>query len=566
VNQGEIIPMSWLFRLYETNPTAQAVAILSLVCVAGMALGSLRFRGIKLGTSGVLFAAILAGHFSEPVDHETLEFVKELGLILFVFCIGLQLGPGFFSSLRESGLRMNALAAANVIGGAVVAAGLGWLMGIDGTAVLGIFSGATTNTPSLGAAQQALASNPDIDAQQAALPALAYAVSYPIGIMGIIGTLLALKAVFRVDVAREVELRQREARSRFNPVVRRAMIVANPNLDGVDVHRIPALGESRVVVSRIRRAGESQTRAATGETTLHVGDRILVVGTSAGLDQIQKVVGHSCDDNLTAEAGQVTSRRVVVTRTDAVGKSIGEFVPALPSEVVVTRVTRGEVELPATSDLSLKFGDTLLVVGTEEAIDTAAAQLGNSLQALNETQFIPFFAGISLGVALGTFPIPIPGLPQPLKLGLAAGPLIVAIVVGRVGRIGRLVWHMPRNANLAFREFGIALFFASVGLMAGPAFFSVVFGETGLLWLAAGLGVAVIPLAIVGIVGRAALSMSFVDLSGLLAGSMTDPPALAFANDLCRNEAPAVAYATVYPLTMLLRIVSVQILAILLCG
>jgi len=566
VNQGDNTPMSWLFRLHETNPTAQAVAILSLVCVAGMALGSLRFRGIKLGTSGVLFVAILVGHFSKPVDHHTLEFVKELGLILFVFCIGLQLGPGFFSSLRESGLRMNALAAANVIGGAVVAAGLGWLMGIDGTAVLGIFSGATTNTPSLGAAQQALASNPDIDAQQAALPALAYAVTYPIGILGIIGTLLALKAVFRVDVSREVALRQSEARSRVNPLARRTMVVTNPNLDGVDVSRIPALGESRVVVSRIRGAGESQARAATGATTLRLGDAILVVGTSDGLDQFQKVIGESSDDNLTAEAGQVTSRRVVVTRTDALGKSMDEFVAALSSEVVITRVTRGEVELPATNDVCLKFGDTLLVVGTEEAIDTAAAQLGNSLHALNETQFIPFFAGISLGVALGTFPIPIPGLPQPLKLGLAAGPLIVAILVGRVGRIGRLVWHMPRNANMAFREFGIAIFFASVGLLAGPAFFSVVFGETGLLWLAAGFAVAVIPLSIVGVVARAAFSMSFVDLTGLLAGSMTDPPALAFAGNLCRSEAPAVAYATVYPLTMLLRIVSVQLLAIFLCG
>lgn len=385
--------MQWLIDLHRTNPTAQAIAILSLVCVAGMSLGGVTFRGVKLGTSGVLFAAILVGSFVEPIDHHTLEFVKELGLILFVFCIGMQLGPGFFSSLRQAGLKLNLLALAIILLGAVMAAGLGSLLRIDGAAVLGIFSGASTNTPSLGAAQQTLATLPGVSAERAVLPALAYAVSYPVGVLGIIGTLLVLKSWFRVDVERE-----------------------------------------------------------------------------------------------------------------------------------------------------------------------------SSVQALGETHFVPLFVGICVGIVLGTLPIPIQGLTQPLRLGLAGGPLIVAILVGRLGRIGRLVWYMPRNASLAFREFGIALFFASVGLLAGPSFFGTVCSTTGLLWLAIGAFVTIAPLVMVGFFARKALTTNYVTLAGLLAGAMTDPPALAFANGICRSEAPALAYATVYLLTMLLRIMTAQILAVVLRG
>jgi putative transport protein len=255
-----------------------------------------------------------------------------------------------------------------------------------------------------------------------------------------------------------------------------------------------------------------------------------------------------------------------VTKADVLGETIKELQLDSLYGVVVTRVARGDLEIAAVPTLRLQFGDVLLVVGPEEAIDRIAVRLGNSLQALNETHFVPLFAGISLGIALGTLPIPFPGLPQPLRLGLAAGPLIVAILVGRLGQIGRLVWHMPRNANLAFREFGIALFFASVGLMAGPTFFSTAFSTAGLLWLVTGVCVTVGPLLAAGIVARKMFSMNYVDLAGLLAGSMTDPPALAFASGVCQTEAPAVAYATVYPLTMLLRIIAAQALAVMLCG
>jgi putative transport protein len=558
--------MDWLFDLYQSNPTAQAIAIISLVCVAGMSLGSIAVRGIKLGTSGVLFAAILCGHFSKPIDHHTLEFVKEFGLILFVFCMGLQLGPGFFASLRRAGARFNALATMSVVLGTLSAVVVGWLLKIDRAAVLGILSGATTNTPSLGAAQQTLSSFPSVSAEQAALPAMAYAVTYPMGIVGIIATLLMLKTLFRADIASELQAHAAAGPANNAPLQQRTVVVENANLEAVAIQDVPALAESGVVVSRVRHADAAEVIATTRHMSLRVGDRLLVVGSPDGLDRFQRVVGRYSEENLLSAPGTVSTRRIVVTNKAIVAQTVGQLDLETLYGAVATRVARGEIEMTALPSLRMQFGDVLQVVGPEEAVERAAAHLGNSLQALNETQFVPMFAGIAAGIALGTLPIPCPGLPQPLRLGLAAGPLIVAIVVGRIGRIGRLVWHMPRNSNLAFREFGIALFFASVGLMAGPTFFAAAFSSAGLLWLAAGTCVTVLPLLAVGILGRTVFGLNYVDLMGLLAGSTTDPPALAFASNLCQSEAPAVAYATVYPLTMLLRIISAQVLAVLFFG
>lgn len=558
--------MDWLLDLPRTNPTAHAIAILSLVCVAGMSLGSLKIHGIKLGTAGVLFAAILVGHFGKPIDHHTLEFVKEFGLILFVFCIGLQIGPGFFASLRRSGMRLNSLALVIVLLGGLIAVTLGWLLDFDRAAVPGIFSGATTNTPSLGAAQQTLTSFPDMSPERAALPALAYAVTYPLGILGIIVTMLALKTLFRIDVTQEVDAFVITQRVGIEPLERRSLIVENRNLQGTAIGDVPGSVESGVVVSRIRHAGEVEVSTARRETQLHVGDRILVVGTSRGLDHFERVVGRSCEENLLETTGSVAYRRVVVTNTAVLGKSVKELDLELRFGVVITRATRGDVEMIAVPDLRLQFGDVLQVVGPKNVIGQAAEFLGDSVHALNETHFVPLFAGISLGIALGTLPIAFPGLPQPLRLGLAGGPLIVAIIVGARGRIGRLVWHIPRSASMAFRELGIALFFAGVGLMAGPTFFSTAFSLTGILWVLAGACVTIVPLLAVGCFARAKLALNYVELVGLLAGSMTDPPALAFANNICESDVPAVAYATVYPLTMLLRIMVAQFLAVVLCG
>lgn len=558
--------MNWILQLHVSNPTAQAIAIIAGVCVLGMSLGAIRYRGIKLGTSGVLFAGLFAGHFYEPIDHHTLEFIKEFGLILFVFCLGLQLGPGFFDSLRRSGLRLNLLALAIVVLGAGLATGLGWLLGLDPAAVLGIFSGATTNTPSLGAAQQALSSFPDVSQDRAALPALAYAVTYPVGIVGIISTLLVLRRIYHIDVSAELRDFHSSATQAVDIVERRTLVVENRNLDGLPIGEVPGLVESGVVISRVRHAGETDTITATGQAILHVGDQLHTVGSARGLDRFQRVIGRSSDENLLSDDGPVKRQRIVATSKNVAGTTIRELQLEPLHGVVVTTVTRGSVEMIALPDLRLRLGDVLQVVGPEQGLNAAAAELGNKVEALNETHFVPLFAGIGVGILLGTFPIPCPGLPQPLKIGLAGGPLIVAILVGRLGRIGRLVWHMPQNANLAIRELGLALFFAAVGLLAGPTFFSAAFSLTGLVWLLVGAFVTVVPLLAVGVLSRQVLKMNYVTISGLLAGSMTDPPALAFANNLCESESPAVSYAAVYPLTMLLRIMTAQALAVLLCG
>ena len=558
--------MNWLLQIYSTHPVAHAIGVLALVCLAGMAIGSLKVRGVGLGTAGVLFAGILTGYFGKPVDHATLEFVKEFGLVLFVFTIGLQLGPGFLAALRQQGLVLNALAATIVVLGALTAPILGRLMGIDPAAVLGLLSGATTNTPSLGAVQQALTALPDVSPDRQDLPALAYAVSYPVAIAGIIGSLLALKAFFRIDPIKEAEAFATEQRSDADPLERRCLIVENPNLEGVAVEAIPSHLETAVTISRIRRGGETEVRLATGDTILKNDDRIVAVGTRPMLDRFQQVVGRRSDEDLLQAPGNVTSLGVVVTSRRVLGKTVKELGLEQSLGVVITRVTRADLEMTAVPNLRLHFGDVVQVVGDQGSIQRAAVFLGNSLKALNETHFIPLFIGIALGIALGTMPIAVPGLPQPLRLGLAGGALIVALVLGRVGRIGRLVWHMPANVNLAFREFGIALFFAAVGLMAGAKFFSTVFSPTGALWLLAGLVITIPALLAVGIFARTALKMNFVALSGLVAGSMTDPPALAFASNISRSDAPMVSYATVYPLTMVLRILSAQILVLLLCG
>jgi putative transport protein len=554
--------MNWLFELHKTQPIAHAVGVLAFVCVVGMALGSLKFRGIGLGTAGVLFAGILVGHFGEAVDHHTLDFVKEFGLILFVFTIGLQLGPGFFAALRQQGVKMNVLAAAIVILGAVSAPLIGLLAGFDAAAVLGIFSGASTNTPSLGAGTQTLSTVPGIEPDRLTLPALAYAVTYPTAIVAIISTLLLLKHIFRVDPAREAADFAARNRRKAEPLERRTLIVTNPNLEGLRLEAIPGRIESGVTISRVRHGDE--THAAVDATVVHRDDCMVVIGTRAGLDLFERVIGQRTDEDLVANESAITFRRVVITDREVLGKTVHELNLDDRFGVAVTRVTRADIEMTAVPGLRLQFGDQMQIVGAPVDLDKAAAAVGNSLKELNETHFIPFFIGIVLGIALGTLPIPFPGLPQPIKLGLAGGPLIVALILGRVGRIRRQVWHMPVNTNLAFREFGIALFFAAVGLGAGAKFFATVFSATGLQWLLAGTCVTVLPLLLIAIFARAVWKMNFMDLSGLLAGSMTDPPALAFASNIAGSDAPTVAYATVYPLTTLLRILSAQVLAIVL--
>jgi putative transport protein len=535
--------------------------MLTLVAAGGMAIGSAKFKGIGLGSAGVLFMGILVAHFSQPIDTSTLDFVKEFGLVLFVFTIGLQLGPGFFASLKAEGLKLNLLAATLVLLAGVLTPLLGWLVGLDPLTFAGLFAGASTNSPALGAAQQTLASMPGTTTEQLAIPALACAVSYPIAIAGLLSTLVFLKAMFRIDPVREAEEYAAAHRALGDPVARRAMIVDNHNLDGLTIGELYHLLAEGVVISRVRAADQGEIAVAHRETRLHVGDALLVVGTKAGLDHCQQVVGHCSEENLLLAASNIAYRKVVVTHKRALGRTVGELSLESRFGVEVTRTTRGDWEMTAVPGLRLKFGDVLQVVGNSDQIDHAAAYLGNSLKKLNETQFIPLFAGILLGVVVGSIPIALPGLSAPLRMGLAGGPLVVALALGRIGHFGGLVWHIPHSANHAFREFGVALFFAALGLAAGDQFFAAVLSPRGMLWAATGLSVTVVPLLVVGIWARAVGRMNFTTLSGMLSGAMTNPPALSFANNLAHSEAPALAYATVYPLTTLLRIIVANVMA-----
>lgn len=555
--------MNWLLELHRTQPIPHAIAAMALVCVAGMALGSIRVHGVKLGTAGVLFAGILVGHFVDAVDSQIIAFVKEFGLVLFVFTIGLQLGPGFFAALRKQGMKLNLLAAAIVAGGALAAASTAWLAHFDPAAVLGIFSGASTNTPSLGAGTQTLGLMPGVSADRLALPALAYAVTYPTAIVGIITTLVLLPRLLKIDVAQEAAQFAASLRVRTEPLDRCTLEVTRPEYEGWTLGAVSARVNAGVTFSRIRCDGGTQV--ATEGTVVHAGDLVAVVGTPKGLAQMEQAIGRRSEEDLVLDESPVTFRRVVVTDRDVLGKSVGELHLDRRFSVAVTRVTRADLEMSAVPGLRLQFGDQLQLVGRKEDLDGAAGAVGNSLKELNETHFIPFFIGLAVGVLLGTLPIPVPGLPHPVRLGLAGGPLVVALILGRLGRIGRQVWHMPVNTNLAFREFGIALFFAAVGLSAGAKFFETIVSSTGVMWLLAGVCVTVVPLVTVVVLARIVFKMNYMDLSGLVAGSMTDPPALAFASSMAGSDAPAVAYATVFPFTTLLRILSAQMLAITLC-
>jgi putative transport protein len=553
--------MAWLIDWSTAQPIAFAILALCAVIVGGLILGSVKVRGIRLGSAGVLFAGIVFSHFGAGVDHGILDFVKDFGLVLFVFMIGLQLGPGFFGSLRRNGLRHNALAMAVVVLGTGLALGVGAAMGLLPAGIVGVLAGATTNTPSLGAAQQALSAMPAVADAGVELATLGYAVAYPLGILGIIGALVIVRAVFRIDPAAEGAAldAQREGHA---PVMRRTIEVRNTNLEGVALARLPRIHDFGVQVSRYRRAGSAAVHVAHGSTVLHVGDAIVVVGPEAELDAFERIVGARLEEDLTTIPGDITFRRVIVTRKGVLGAMLSELHLGQRFGVKVTRVIRSGVELAAFNTLRLQFGDVLHLIGDSASLERAGSALGNSPRALDETHFMPIFLGIALGVVLGAVPIALPMVPEPVRLGLAGGPLIVAILLSRIGNIGPLVWYVPNSARLAFRELGITLFLAGVGLKAGEGFVATVVSDRGLLWMGLAAIVAIVPPVVVGVVARATMKMNYATLAGVLSGSMTDPPALAFASGVCRSEAPFLAYATVYPATMVVRVVVVQVLVV----
>jgi putative transport protein len=549
--------MDWFTTLISNESVARTVLLLAVAGAAGTAFGKLQVKGVGLGVAGVLFAGLVLGHFKLSPDHHVLDFVREFGLILFVYTLGLQIGPGFFASLRSRGVTLNIFAAAIVLGGAFIAAMLVYTGLVPLAAGSGLLSGATTNTPSLAAAGEAMkqvGAGPDTGVIQG----LAYAVAYPFGILGIILTMVLVRTLFRVDVAAEVKAAEARMKPVVAPPTGRNFEVRNANLVGRRIESIPGLAGSGVVVSRFSRGGV--VAVARPATELELGDVLHAVGPEAGLDSLRVVVGSEAGVDLKALPGNVVSRRVLVTKGAVLGRQIAELTTLAEHGVIVTRVTRQGLEFTAAAGFKIQFGDVLLVVGESAGIDAVAAVLGNSPKALEHPHPIPLFIGIALGVVVGSIPFLVPGLPSPVKLGLAGGPLVVAILLARLANTGSLVWHLPPSANLALREIGITLFLAAVGIKSGEKFIEVLSGGDGVRWLLCGALITAVPLLVVGLVARAWKKINYAELCGVLAGSMTDPPALAFAQQTTQSDAPAVAYATVYPFVMLLRVFSAQVL------
>lgn len=559
--------MNWLTQLQTTQPIAHGVIILCGVAALGLAIGNLKIRGFSLGIAGTLFAGILFGHFGLDMETHVRHFIQEFGLILFVYTIGMQVGPRFLGTLRQQGLPLNLLAAGNVLLGAATMAGLCLLLGVGIDVGVGIFSGATTNTPALGAAQEALRTVTETAAisDRVALPALGYAVAYPFGVIGIILAMILIRKLYRMNVNQERNDFRIAQRAGQENLTRLSIEVVNPNLDGIQLRSIPGMSRSGVVVSRYKRAGTRETALAKADTILRVGDILLAVGKTSDLESFRLIVGKVSAEDLVQAPGPLTYRRVVVTHKDIVGKSLRELALNERHGVTLTRITRGDLEMGVTADLSLQFGDVVQIVGVEKDIDKIAELLGNSVAELNHAKLVPMFVGIALGVIVGLIPFHVSGMPAPLRLGLAGGPLLVAILLGHIGRIGPMLWFMPVNANNLLREFGIVLFLSCVGLRAGGNFVHTLMNGDGFLWMGIGAAITFAPLLLIGFLARTILKMNFMNICGLLSGSMTDPPALAFANTYSGSDAPAVAYATVYPLTMLLRILTAQLLVLIFC-
>mgnify|MGYP000068497741 CR=1 FL=1 len=559
--------MNWLQDLL-TNPNsiAHIVALYAFVIAAGVLLGKIKFFGISLGVTFVLFVGILAGHFGFIGNPAILSFVQDFGLILFVFCIGLQVGPSFFSSFKRGGITLNLLAVGIVFLNIAVALILYFaLQGrVDIPMMVGILCGAVTNTPGLGAANEALQQlhyqGPEI--------AMGYACAYPLGVMGIILSMIIIRYICRVDVQRDSDEIQKEEEA--NPHMKPYTIslkVQNEALSGKTLSQVQNFLARDFVCTRIIQDGHMITPNAN--TVLRLGDRMFLVCAEDDSEAIMAFIGPKIEQDWDATNQQdkpMVSRRILVTQPNINGKTLGELHFSSMYGVNVTRVNRSGMDLFAARQLRLQVGDRVMVVGPQDAIERVANLLGNQLRRLDHPNIVTIFVGILCGILFGSLPIAIPGMPTPVKLGLAGGPLIISILIGRFGHKVKLVTYTTMSANLMLREVGLVLFLASVGIKAGENFVQMVVEGDGILYVGLGFLITFIPLIITGIIARWHHRVNYFTLMGLIAGSNTDPPALAYANQIAGNDAPAVGYSTVYPLTMFLRILTAQLLVLLMAG
>ena len=556
--------MTWLIDLFTKPSVAQQVLAIALTAAIGLMVGKIKVKGISLGGAGALFVGILLGHLGLRVEGNVLHFIQEFGLILFVYTIGMQVGPGFMDSIRRHGLVLNVLSTGIVLLGVITTLCLYFFTDMHNNVpvLIGMLCGAVTNTPSLGAANSAFAAA-GVDTS---LTGIGYAVAYPFGVIGIILVMILMRVIFRQNPAKAAENYAKDIAANAKEIESCSLTVDNPNLFGVTLKDIPDLISSGVVVTRLLRNGNITT--PNGNTVIVEGDKLHIVGMPEAVAAMEKIIGHRLEKPITQETSNtdkpIVVKTILVTNKKILGRTIGSLALAERYGVNVSRVVRSGFKFTGRLDLRIKFADKLRVVGTAEGIEATAKELGNSLTALDHPEILPAFLGIFLGVIVGSIPLALPGMPTPLKLGLAGGPLIVAILLSRKRKIGPLNFFMANSANLMLREFGLTLFLSCVGLNAGIKFFDVLLNGDGLYYMGLAAIITFVPLAIMATVGHLVFKVNFLSLCGVLAGATTDPPALAFANSQADSEAVNIGYASVYPLTMLLRILSGQVLAILL--
>ena len=561
--------MEWLINLFTaTDSVAHIVLLYAIVIAVGVYLGKIKIGGISLGVTFVLFAGIAAGHIGFTATPSVLSFLQEFGLILFVFMIGLQVGPGFFESFKRGGITLNALSTTVIILNIAVMFACYYVFFDTSNPnnlrmMVGTLYGAVTNTPGLGAANEALVSV----FKDGNIPQIAsgYACAYPLGVLGIIGATIALRYICKISIDKEEEKLDEEENE--NGAVKPHFMnieITNSYLEGKTIAQVHNFLNRDFVCSRLLHDGHVIT--PTGSTVFHIGDRVFIVCAENDAEAIIAFIGPEIEVDWKKQDEPMVSKRIVITRPSINGKTLGQMHFSSAYGVNVTRITRHGMDLFASSNLSLQVGDRIMVVGLEGAVNRVASVMGNSVKRLNAPNIATIFVGIFVGILFGSIPVAFPGIPVPIKLGIAGGPLIIAILIGRFGYKAHLVTYTTTSANMMLREIGLVLFLASVGIKAGDGFVETIVQGDGIKYVYTGFLITIIPILIVGTIARLKYKLNYFTIMGMIAGTYTDPPALAYANATCSKEAPAVGYSTVYPLSMFLRIFTAQIIVLFCCG
>ena len=555
--------MEWLVDLFTGSGVAHSVFVLALVIAIGLGLNRIKFGSVSLGVTWILFVGIVAGHFGFLLDTTTAHFVKEFGLILFIYSIGLEVGPGFFSSFRKGGVTLNMLAVAMVLLACVTAYVIHLITGTTLIDMVGVLSGAVTNTPGMGAAQQTFY---DMTGEVNTSIAQGYAVTYPLGVVGVILSIIVLKRLFRVNFDNERRIMMERNKENAEQLEAVTLEVHNDSVCGHTIREIQELFSRKCVITRVLHERTHDIELADSTTTLGMGDKIFLVATPLEVEALTLLIGPRINMNMAEwdaiEANNLVSERCVITNPQINGKRLGDLKLRQTFNVTITRIIRAGVDLIADPHLLLQLGDRIVVVGKPESIKKISELMGNSVKRLDEPNLASLFLGIALGVVLGSIPIFIPNVPVPVKLGLAGGPLIVSILMSKYGPQMKLVTYTTSSANKMIRQIGITLFLAVVGIGAGNGFVDTII-DGGYWWVLYGFLITIIPCFIIGFVARKVFKLSFFTISGLISGIMTNPPALAYSNEICGNNQASVAYSTVYPLTMFLRVVTAQIMVLM---